>query len=1075
MLISGYTCKAQEFSLSVTVTNQTCSGNGELLFSVTNAEPDPPINYQVYLLPNTTDAIYDNTIPNVTSLTDGTYLVIATQIVDGNTVSDQEEVIIEDSTTPLEYYVTGNNTVCGSDGTIEIIVEEGNPVTYEILTGPTTAGTQESNIFTELPFGIYTVRVTDNCGEGIVKAYTVLSSESVITISPALFADTNLPDCDHITATHNVGPQDPDIPMKMPLNVTYTLYPPGGGDAIIYTQTITDGAEGITLEQIIPFYYDVDYFYDLEIIDDCGTVYTVPDNLVRQKLTVVAGFADAECGQKLITIDVYKYVGPYTIEFTTVPDGFVPTDFNSIHPGPFMDSQTGYGGETNPVPFGTYTLTVSDDCGRSTTASVIIEENEVEALASEHNNDCENNLGWVEIIVPGFVLVGGNITEGPDEYTETLPYDLSGSINDDDNVEVNELPPGIYQFEVLDECDNIYPVEVIIPEFVGSGINYNARPDCTLGLGSVTVYSGYPLTSIEITNAPPEFPETLPYDAAIHLTEAGTLYMDNLHPGEYSFTATTDCTGELTIENAVISGYEITANSVNETRHCGAFDIAIAHESNGIAFVKFWLQKLLDPETNTWGHPILNTPYTEGEEPSANDSFELENNETTFNLISTGQFRVIKSFTSFGNAIPGKTCIEILHEFDFFDDLTITDIKSLTCSGNIGDVEVTAVGAEPLTYKIVSKNGDDTFFINNGNSNIFSGLESATYVVKVYDPCGNIEPATFNVADLPSLVTATSPDDLEKCDEDNDNSENFELNTLDDIILNGQSLDDVTLTYHNTLNDAELGENSISSSYTANVGNTEVFARVSYNNADDCAAITSFYINVYPLPILNIQEVWSMCEGQDVTLVADSGYASYIWSNNIETQTNTVTEAGNYTVTVSNENGCETEKTITVVESAIPRISDIVIEDWTDNDNVITVLLENTSALDSFEYSINGINYQDSNTFTGLAPGKYNVYVRDKYDCGNDNSEAFLLTYPKFFTPNGDGTNEKWRINFAMAEPNLHVYIFDRYGKVITGFGADSEGWDGTYNNNLLPSTDYWFVVVRENGKEYKGHFAMIR
>ncbi|HYD92771.1 MAG TPA: T9SS type B sorting domain-containing protein [Flavobacterium sp.] len=53
--------------------------------------------------------------------------------------------------------------------------------------------------------------------------------------------------------------------------------------------------------------------------------------------------------------------------------------------------------------------------------------------------------------------------------------------------------------------------------------------------------------------------------------------------------------------------------------------------------------------------------------------------------------------------------------------------------------------------------------------------------------------------------------------------------------------------------------------------------------------------------------------------------------------------------------------------------------------------------------------------------------------------------------------------------------MFDRYGKLITGFGPNSPGWDGTLNGKKLPSTDYWFVVKRQNGKEYKGHFSMIR
>ncbi|TWH93871.1 T9SS type B sorting domain-containing protein, partial [Flavobacterium cheniae] len=42
----------------------------------------------------------------------------------------------------------------------------------------------------------------------------------------------------------------------------------------------------------------------------------------------------------------------------------------------------------------------------------------------------------------------------------------------------------------------------------------------------------------------------------------------------------------------------------------------------------------------------------------------------------------------------------------------------------------------------------------------------------------------------------------------------------------------------------------------------------------------------------------------------------------------------------------------------------------------------------------------------------------------------------------------------------------------------DSEGWDGTYNQELLPATDYWFSLdYMENGvaKQFKAHFSLIR
>jgi gliding motility-associated-like protein len=55
------------------------------------------------------------------------------------------------------------------------------------------------------------------------------------------------------------------------------------------------------------------------------------------------------------------------------------------------------------------------------------------------------------------------------------------------------------------------------------------------------------------------------------------------------------------------------------------------------------------------------------------------------------------------------------------------------------------------------------------------------------------------------------------------------------------------------------------------------------------------------------------------------------------------------------------------------------------------------------------------------------------------------------------------------------VYIFDRYAKLLTSFGATSSGWDGNYNGRPMPSDDYWFLVELPNGKIHRGHFALKR
>jgi large repetitive protein len=89
-----------------------------------------------------------------------------------------------------------------------------------------------------------------------------------------------------------------------------------------------------------------------------------------------------------------------------------------------------------------------------------------------------------------------------------------------------------------------------------------------------------------------------------------------------------------------------------------------------------------------------------------------------------------------------------------------------------------------------------------------------------------------------------------------------------------------------------------------------------------------------------------------------------------------------------------------------------------------------------------------------------------------------VLDYPKFFTPNGDGYNEKWNIFGVKNQPNAKIYLYDRYGKFLKQINPETEGWDGTFNGEPLPADDYWFsVFYEENGEQkvFKSHFSLKR
>lgn len=306
----------------------------------------------------------------------------------------------------------------------------------------------------------------------------------------------------------------------------------------------------------------------------------------------------------------------------------------------------------------------------------------------------------------------------------------------------------------------------------------------------------------------------------------------------------------------------------------------------------------------------------------------------------------------------------------------------------------------------------------------------------------------------------------------------FNLTEQNAAILGSQPADAFTITYHATQQNAEDGMNALPEAYT-NINNPQtIYARITRKNGT-CYDTTSFTINVAPSPVLEMGGSYSFCEGSYAVITAPQGFESYTWTFDGKTisgnYNRSVNKPGTYTLTVTKVTGniiCDVTKTFTVYESKKPVIRDIEVSEWTDSNNSITVSMATQG---SYEYSIDDITYQDEPVFENLKPGIYTVTVRDKNGCGQAEDEALILMYPKFFTPNGDGANDKWQVKHAFFAPDVTVTIFDRYGKTIMSFKGNSSGWDGNLNGYRLPASDYWFIISRKDGKEYKGHFSLLR
>ena len=191
---------------------------------------------------------------------------------------------------------------------------------------------------------------------------------------------------------------------------------------------------------------------------------------------------------------------------------------------------------------------------------------------------------------------------------------------------------------------------------------------------------------------------------------------------------------------------------------------------------------------------------------------------------------------------------------------------------------------------------------------------------------------------------------------------------------------------------------------------------------------------------------------------------------------------GNYEIVATTTDGTNCSKTLsfTLTPSVVANVKpeDLIVVDLIGETGSLEIQTDYLGIGD-YEFALYDSEgtYQDQPYFDSISPGIHQLYIRDKNGCGIIDIPFSILGHMKFFSPNGDGINDRWKILGLNEDfqPQSQIYIFDRYGRLITEISPTEEGWDGTINNSLLPQDDYWFRVFFQDGREYNGHFSLLR
>lgn len=450
--------------------------------------------------------------------------------------------------------------------------------------------------------------------------------------------------------------------------------------------------------------------------------------------------------------------------------------------------------------------------------------------------------------------------------------------------------------------------------------------------------------------------------------------------------------------------------------------------------------------------------------PDPSNYTNLTNPQTVF-------IRVTNTISNCFVAVPLELNVNLppaINEIDVFeicdDETNTTDLNQI----NSTLLEQTAnVLVSYYSSEIDARNQENV--LNNiynyqtNNDTLFARVEFST------THCFTIHEFTLQVNPLP---IANQPNDLETCDDDFDGFFEFDLTQQNAQILGGQNPNTFSISYYLDMVLAEEAIDPLESTYTA-LTNETIYARIE-NNVTGCYSITQFVTIIFEKPVVDIDDQVICLDNLPLIVSANTNSAgdTYSWSTNETTPEIEITQVGTYSVTVISPDGCETTRVFSVSESEAANIEVTETVDFSDPNNITVTV----SGIGNYLYQLDDEEPQESNVFENVSLGYHTITIIDLNGCSEVSKEIVVIDAPKFFTPNNDSYFDTWHITGVETLTGTLVYIYDRYGKLLTTLNSNDKGWDGFYNGHLMPANDYWFVAdVKKNNISFqvKGHFTL--
>ncbi len=244
---------------------------------------------------------------------------------------------------------------------------------------------------------------------------------------------------------------------------------------------------------------------------------------------------------------------------------------------------------------------------------------------------------------------------------------------------------------------------------------------------------------------------------------------------------------------------------------------------------------------------------------------------------------------------------------------------------------------------------------------------------------------------------------------------------------------------------------------------------VTGTDANQCQSTDQVTVTVNQNPVVNIAPVASICQGDNVQLIATPGLGEYSWDNgsslsatDISNPTANPNVTTDYTVTVTDANGCTDNATVTV-----PVTQGDASFVANPEEGLVPLLVTFTPNGVASNYVWNFGNGDSDTTLPG-DPSTTSIYdVMNYYTatltitvqgCQFTTSQTIfayedsrVAMVPNIVTPDGDGLNDEYILDLRNME-KLTFVIYNRWGKEIARLDKPGDTWqpsaetaEGTY------------------------------